>query len=131
MKYKDLPKMETLNKLVATSFDNPSSNFKVWKWCNNLMDSVKFLENERVKLVQHYGEKTENGDIKVSDANIRKFQMDFGNILDTEIPDSEKWKCPIDESWFERNRCNYSYDRNMWLSPLEIGIILKFRNKNN
>lgn len=123
MKYKDLPSEKILRKLLATSFESPSANLKVFEWVNDISKHVQFLENERIKLVRKYGKETEHGEFRVSPENINSFSKDFNEVLNMEIENKIE-KCPIEKEWFDDEKCQFSIEKEMWLSPAEIGKIL-------
>ena len=81
--------VEVLNDLAAKDV---SLSAKAWyalaKSKKGLIDKIKILEGERVRLVNKYPKKNENGDtIGVAEDMHEKFQQEFMDILsfDTEI----------------------------------------------
>lgn len=123
MKYKNLPQQKTIEKLLATSFDTPAANRDVFNWCESLLKHCRFLENERVKLVKQYGKEDEDGGFKVTTENQSEFQNKFYEILEMEI-DEKLLHNPLNKEWFNNDRCNYPVEKEMWLTPKEIGILL-------
>lgn len=125
MKYKDLPNEKILRKLLATSFESPSANLKVFEWVDDIFKHVQFLENERVKLVRKYGKETKenSGDFRVLPENVHTFHEAFNKVLNMEI-EKQIEKCPIEKEWFDDDKCQFSAEKEMWLSPAEIGKIL-------
>jgi hypothetical protein len=79
VKYADLPKEETVQKLVATSFESPSLNWAVYDWSEKILKHIQFLENERVKLVKRYGEADAQGNYKVPNEKLPEFQKPLRN----------------------------------------------------
>lgn len=124
MKYKELPKEETLQKLMATCFDTPAANRDIFNWCESLLKHSRFFENERVKLVKMYGKEDGNGNFRVTPENQKEFQVKFNELAGMEI-EEPILKNPLNKNWFDNERCQYPFDKNMWLTPAEIGIILK------
>ncbi len=124
MKYKDLPKEITINKLISTSFNSPSVNRKVFNWCNQVLLPIKFLESERVKLVHKYGTvDKESGNITVPNSKIKDFSKDFAEVMEMDIQDKIS-DFPLEESSFEDENCEYPKTKELWLSPAEIGHLL-------
>ena len=119
MKYKELPSEKLIEKLISTSFESPSSNRKVFEWCNKVSKHVRFLENERIKLVQKYGKDSENGSVSVPKEKLNDFFQEFSKILEMDIDENIE-KCPVKEDWFEDDKCLYPKDKNLWISPKEI-----------
>lgn len=127
MKYKDLPNERLIQKLLATSFESPSANRQVYDWCEEILLSVRFLENERVKLVKKYGEDDGRGNTKVSQKNYKAFVDEFDALLNMDI-DKEISNCPIKRDWFDDDKCSFAQEKQLWLTPSEIGKILNIEN---
>ena len=123
MKYKDLPSEKLLQKLLETSFESPSKNRDVFNWCESIMKHVKFLESERRKLVQKYGSDDGNGTFTVTPENMKTFQKEFYDLLEMDI-DSQLKHCPIKEDWFDDEKCSYPKNKEMWITPQEIGKLI-------
>lgn len=128
MKYKDLPNERLIQKLLATSFESPSANREVYEWCEEILSNVRFVESERIKLVKKYGKANSNGNIQVSRENLAKFQEEFDALYNMDI-DRKISKCPIEREWFDDERCRFAPEKELWLSPAEIGKILSWNNK--
>jgi hypothetical protein len=124
VKYADLPKEETVQKLVATSFESPSLNWAVYDWSEKILKHIQFLENERVKLVKRYGEADAQGNCKVPNEKLPEFRKVFAELLNTEIPETIE-KCPITKESFSDGKCCYPKEKELWISPIEIYTLLK------
>lgn len=74
----------TLNKLLSTSLPVVGS-FKVLRLAKQLVDVQNDLESQRVKLVEKYGEKNENGGFSVTEQNMEPFKTEFSSLLETEV----------------------------------------------
>lgn len=122
MKYKDLPSEKLVQKLLATSFESPTANRDVYDWCDSLLKHIRFLENERVKLVKKYGEGTD-GNFKVSKEKLQDFMQEFEKLRDMEI-NERIGKCPITRDWFDDDKCSYPEEKILWITPREIGILV-------
>lgn len=120
MKYKDLPSEKLIQKLIATSFETPSANREVYDWCEAVLKHIKFIENERVKLVQKYGKDDGNGNFTVTEENKPKFFSEFKDLIEMEINEAIP-DCPVKQSWFEDSRCSYAKNKDFWITPAEIG----------
>ena len=122
MKYSELPKQKLIQKLILTSFESPSANRDVYNWCESISKHIQFLENERIKLVKKYGEDDGNGNIKVATFQLGNFGKAFSDLINMEI-DEEIKPCPVKEDWFDDNKCSYPAEKEMWITPAEIGIL--------
>ena len=123
MKYKQLPSVTQIQKLLATAFENPEANREVYNWCEETLKHIRFLENERVKLVQKYGKENENGTFSVSEENKQKFFSEFKKILEMDI-DAQIKECPVKLYWFDNDKCSYPKEKDLWLTPADIAKIL-------
>lgn len=124
LKYKSLPSEKLVQKLLATSFESPSANRQVYDWADSILKHIRFLENERVKLVRKYGEEDENCNIKVKQSQMKDFMDEFSSILEMEINEKIK-ECPISKDWFDDEKCRYPKDKELWVTPNEIGMFEK------
>ena len=124
LKYKSLPSEKLVQKLLATSFESPSANRQVYDWADSILKHIKFLENERVKLVRKYGEEDENCNVKVKQSQMKDFMDEFSSILEMEINEKIK-ECPISKDWFDDEKCRYPKDKELWVTPNEIGMFEK------
>lgn len=124
MKYKSLPSEKLVQKLLATSFESPSANRQVYDWADSILKHIRFLENERVKLVRKYGEEDENCNVKVKQSQMKDFMDEFSSILEMEINEKIK-ECPISKDWFDDEKCRYPKDKELWVTPNEIGMFEK------
>lgn len=124
LKYKSLPSEKLVQKLLATSFESPSANRQVYDWADSILKHIRFLENERVKLVRKYGEEDENCNIKVKQSQMKDFMDEFSSILEMEINEKIK-ECPIRKDWFDDEKCRYPKDKELWVTPNEIGMFEK------
>lgn len=124
LKYKSLPSEKLVQKLLATSFESPSANRQVYDWADSILKHIRFLENERVKLVRKYGEEDENCNVKVKQSQMKDFMDEFSSILEMEINEKIK-QCPISKDWFDDEKCRYPKDKELWVTPNEIGMFEK------
>lgn len=122
MKYKDIPSEKLVQKLLATSFESPTANRDVYDWCDSLLKHIRFLENERLKLIKKYGEEVRGG-LRVPTEKEHDFWEEFNPIKDMEINEEIK-KCPIQRDWFTDEKCQYPDEKELWISPSEIGILI-------
>lgn len=120
MKYKQLPSEKLVQKLMATAFESPAANRDVYNWCQEVLKHIRFLESERVKLIQKYGKDDGKGNFSVTNENKNKFFSEFKNILEMEIDESIS-DCPIKQSWFDDDKCSYPKNKDLWVTPQEIG----------
>lgn len=123
MKYKEIPSELTIQKLLATSFESPSANRKVYNWASNILPHIHFLENERIKLVKKYGIKDNKNGFFVPKSKYPEFWNEFKNILEMDIEGTIE-DCPIKEDWFDDDKCSYPKEKELWITPKEIGSIL-------
>lgn len=121
MKYKDLPKEETIHKLVSIAFDAPARNWQVYEWAESILKCIRFAENERIKLVLKYGDKDADGSVKVPTDKIQQFLCDYNKVLESDVDTSAK-PIGITKEWFEN--CEYPKDKALWITPAEIAMIV-------
>lgn len=122
MKYRDLPNEKLLNKILATSFKSPKTNLDVYNWCNSVLPAVRFVENERIKLIQKYGDKNaDNGNISVPNEKIAAFMNEFNSVLDMEV---EIPTFDFTAEMFDDEKCCFSIEKTLWLTPQEIGFLI-------
>jgi len=73
----------TLNKLM----DQPVGVAKGWylaKFAKQIAEKNKLFEEQRMKLVEKYGTKTDKGDYKFSKENEKKINEEFDKLLNIE-----------------------------------------------
>lgn len=128
MTYGDLLPVQITAKLIATSFDDPSINLWAYKLYKSLLDYQEFFENERNKLIVKYGNEIEKGKYQILQCNVDEYREDLKKIIsmpiDGKIPYFE-----LKEDNFSADRCQYSKDKEMWLSAVDINSILVFMEK--
>lgn len=128
MTYGDLLPVQITAKLIATSFDDPSINLWAYKLYKSLLDYQEFFENERNKLIVKYGNEIEKGKYQILQCNVDEYREDLKKIIsmpiDGKIPYFE-----LKEDNFSAVRCQYSKDKEMWLSAVDINSILVFMEK--
>lgn len=128
VKYGEIPRRETLQKLLSVSFDTPMKNLAVYKFCKAMMAHVDYVENERTKLVQKYGVQDKDNPLMYfvpkGTEEMKQFQEEFNSVLNMEI-EEEVDTLPLSEMDFGDN-CSYSQEKADWLNPREIGSILMF-----
>lgn len=66
---------ETFNKIMQQSFKG-SLAFKIARLARELDKEMKTFNDERQKIIQKYGEKDENGELKTDDNGNVKFEID-------------------------------------------------------
>lgn len=128
MTYGDLLPVQITAKLIATSFDDPSINLWAYKLYKSLLDYQEFFENERNKLIVKYGNEIEKGKYQILQCNLDEYREGLNKIIsmpiDGKIPYFE-----LKEDNFSADRCQYSRDKEMWLSAVDINSILVFMEK--
>lgn len=128
MIYGDLLPVEITAKLIATSFDNPAVNLWAYKLYKSLLNYQEFFENERNKLITQYGKEIEPGKYQVQKDKVQEYRNALNEIIkmpiDGKIPYFE-----LTEDNFSAEHCQYSKDKDMWLSAVDINSILIFMEK--
>lgn len=134
IKYRDLPSAITFIKLTNISFDRPSKNLSVYRFVNSMMEHVRFLENERDKLLQNCCNPIHDtpGAYTITDIYKEKMQeileMEIVPVTPIQIPD-------LTEDDFSDSKCQYPTDKQMWMNGQEISAVLyllkKFNDKKN
>lgn len=128
MKYSDLPKAEVTRKLIATCFDEPTTNLYIYKLYISLKDHQQFIENERMKLLEKYGISKGDGFFVVPKERVKEYQQKLSEVLNIEITDTIPF-FNLSEDNFITERCNYAKEQEMWLSAEDIAAILGFIDK--
>lgn len=118
MKYKDLPSEKLVQKILATSF-GPKKDREVADWADQIVKHIKFLESQRIKLVQKFGEKDEEGNCSVPRENLKQFLSEFEEVKEMEINEVIS-DCPIRRSWFSDDCCIYSKEDEFRIVPKDI-----------
>ena len=83
---------ETFNKIMQQSFKG-SLAFKIARLARELDKEMQTFNSERQKIIQKYGEKDENGELKVDEngnvkfenSKIQEINDDFNSLLNTEL----------------------------------------------
>jgi hypothetical protein len=75
---------ETFNKIMQQSFKG-SLAFKIARLARELDKEMKTFNDERQKIIQKYGEKDENGELKTDDNGNVKFEIDKLNEINEEF----------------------------------------------
>ncbi len=130
MKYKDLPKFDSLIRLIQVSFSTPKKNLDMYRLYVALKEHVLYVDNEKNKLMRFYGTDSGNGTITITGENVKKYTDDWNAILDMDI-EAEIPKISITEADFDDNNCTYPQDKTMWPSGADIVTIIEFCNKLN
>lgn len=123
--YGDIPSRDTCFKLSMVSFDSPSKNLRVYKFCEALKLCQNFFENERKKLLEKYGKEESPGKYKVETV---PYNEGIRNLMGLEIEDKIPPHC-LTEDDFSDDRCQYPTDKNLWINASEIRTILGFGEK--
>lgn len=128
IKYGELPPKELCQKLVSVSFNTPRKNLEVYKFCQSILGHMNYIENERLKLFQKYGERDKDDPtmyrIAPNTENMKRFQEEWSAMLDMEIEDDIKL-LPLSEDDFCDN-CTYMREKKDWLNGREIATVLRF-----
>ena len=128
MTYGDLLPVEITVKLIATSFDDPSINLWAYKLYKSLLEYQGFFENERNKLITQYGKEIEPGKYQVPQEKVQEYRNSLNEIINMPI-DGKIPYFALSEDNFSAQHCQYSKDREMWLSAVDINSIFKFMEK--
>ena len=83
---------ETLNKIMQQSFKG-SLAFKIARLARELDKEMQTFNAEKQKIIQKYGEKDENGELKIDEkglvkfnkANLKEINEEFNSLLDTDL----------------------------------------------
>lgn len=118
MKYKDLPSEKLVQKILATSF-GPKKDREVADWAEQIVKHIRFLESQRIKLVQKFGESDEKGNCSVPREKLKDFLQEFEEVKNMEINEVIS-DCPIKRSWFSDDCCIYSKEEDYRIVPKDI-----------
>lgn len=128
MTYGDLIPYNVAMKLNMVSFRTPQKNLAVYRFVNAMKEAQKFVDIERSKLFEKYGEKEDDSTTVIKPENIEIFKKELYDILDMEIEEtipSPKLK----ESDFEDSNCSYPEDKSLWMNGAELEAVLLLSNK--
>lgn len=75
---------ETFNKIMQQSFKG-SLAFKIARLARELEKEMKTFNDERQKIIQKYGEKDDNGELKINDDGNVKFEAGKLNEINEEF----------------------------------------------
>jgi len=83
---------ETFNKIMQQSFKG-SLAFKIARLARELDKEMQTFNAERQKIIQKYGEKDENGELKIDEkglvkfnkTNLKEINEEFNSLLDTDL----------------------------------------------
>lgn len=83
---------ETFNKIMQQSFKG-SLAFKIARLARELDKEMQTFNTERQKIIQKYGEKDENGELKIDEngnvkfenSKIQEINEEFNSLLNTEL----------------------------------------------
>lgn len=83
---------ETFNKIMQQSFKG-SLAFKIARLARELDKEMQTFNSERQKIIQKYGEKDENGELKIDEngnvkfenSKIQEINDDFSSLLNTDL----------------------------------------------
>ena len=129
MKYKDLPSLELIEKLKGFLTGDSQKDNKLFFYCLSVEPSAKFLEQQRIKLVEKYGVPEGMG-YKVKQENLEAFAKEFTEALEMEVKENVKpFPIPSDLSWFDSEDCVYSKNKELWLNFNDKKFIMELAKK--
>lgn len=127
MKYKDLPKYDTIIKLVQVCFSTPQKNIMMYKLYNYMKENIIFIESEKNKLLKKYGIDEGNGKYTLKGENYVEYVKAWNDLLECEI-EGELPKVDFNEDDFNDDKCSYPPEKDMWPSGLDIATLLNLCN---
>ena len=128
MKYRDLISEQVLVKLIACSFKSPTLNKNVFDFYQVCHQLNAFIDNEKMKLCDQYGEMVAPGEYKIPLDNRDKFYNEYNKWLDSDIED-EIPKLRVDENSFDDDKCVYPRDKYLWMNAKDISEVTAYVNK--
>lgn len=129
MKYKDLPSFELLQKLKGFLTGDSQKDNQLFFYCLSVEPSVRFLEDQRIKLVEKYGEPQEAG-YKVKEENLNDFAKEFSDVLEMDVKEKIKpFPIPSDLSWFDSEDCVYPKNKELWINFNDKKFIMKLAKR--
>lgn len=126
MKYGELPSALTCHKLINVSFSTAQKNLAVFRFTRAIRGHQEYIENERNKLLEACCNPVPGkpGTFQTTDIFIEKFNEVLNMEVEEEIP-----LLPLSEEDFDNDKCQYPAEKGLWLSGLDIEVILKFCEK--
>lgn len=127
VKYKDLPGMDCLMKLMQISFSDPGKNLAMYRLYTELREHIVFCSNEKDKLLRRYGEEMppDSGTFRLRGENIAAYRTALGRALDIEVA-AEIHDPGFTAEDFSAENCAYPPDKGSWPSAFEIATLLEF-----
>lgn len=131
MKFGDLLNRDICNKLSMISFDSPQKNLKIYQFVSALKPLQDFVETERFKILEKYGEYNYKGYFNITgEENVRSYKNEWSAVLDL---DTEE-KIPsldLTENDFLDDNCHYPEDKKLWINANDMNTIFDFIHKVN
>ena len=128
MKYKDLPKFDTLMKLVQVCFSTPAKNIMMYRLYDSLKTHIMFIESEKNKLLKKYGIDEGGGKFRLEGDNYVAYSKAWNELIELDI-DGEIPKVDFTEKDFDEENCSYPPEKEMWPSGLDIATFLELCGK--
>lgn len=120
----DIPPQPLLAKLTRISFSTPQKNMNVFKYIKSVQENLIFLQNEKIKLMQKYGDPQEDGSYLIPKPNVDKFKEEISVIFDLDITESI-YPHGLTEEDFTDEKCSYPEDKAFWLNSSDIAVLLE------
>lgn len=120
----DIPPQPLLAKLTHISFSTPQKNMNVFKYIKSVQENLIFLQNEKIKLMQKYGDPQEDGSYLITKPNVDKFKEEMSAIFDLDITESI-YPHGLTEEDFTDEKCSYPEDKTFWLNSSDIAVLLE------
>lgn len=122
----DLPTRDTCIKLMKVSFASPQKNLAVYKFCTKVFELEAFIESERAKLIEKFGDPTEKpGEFFIPKHAVGDYHQAITELFKMPIGEDVP-QLGLTEDDFADERCKYSDDKAYWLNAGEISALLKF-----
>ena len=125
MKYKNLPKYETLLRLVQVSFSKPAKNIMMFRLYNALKNSISLVDLEKNKLLKKYGIDEGDGKYRLVGENYVAYANEWNELIESDIED-EIPAVSFSIEDFDEENCSYPNEKEMWPSGLDISTFLEF-----
>lgn len=122
----DLPTRDTCIKLMKVSFASLQKNLAVYKFCTKVFELEAFIESERAKLIEKFGDPTEKpGEFFIPKHAVGDYQEALTELFKMPIGEDIP-KLGLEEDDFADERCKYPSDKTYWLNAGEISTLFRF-----
>ena len=124
MKYKDLPNQNAILRLTAYAFVRDGADESVFKFGKKVNQAYEFFNNQRIKILDKHGIKSDGGEYTIAPENQKSFQLETATLLESEVP-FNLGAVDLTEQDFDSSGCRKPSETSLLLSASEKQAILR------